>query len=118
VIEGTLRFKLNKDNDYGIDRGMQRSVNFTGIRGIAAQDMAAQESMGPIYQRWNEHLGTSDLAIISARKLLLQAAEDVEHGKDPRGSQLSAVDARAGEMLIDEDQDWREAIERELVARW
>ena len=44
LIPGTYKSIANKSNDYLIDREMQRTVNFTGINGVNAQDMAIQES--------------------------------------------------------------------------
>src|SRR5262249_24447649 len=54
----------NKDNNYLIDREMQRTVNFTGLPTNRVQDAAMTDSMGPIVDRSDEHLGTSDVAII------------------------------------------------------
>ncbi|HLY66544.1 MAG TPA: Rieske 2Fe-2S domain-containing protein, partial [Chloroflexota bacterium] len=48
-IPGSDRTVLNKKNDYLIDRQVQRTQTYTGIKGIGAQDTAMQESMGPIY---------------------------------------------------------------------
>jgi hypothetical protein len=57
----TLLPLANRANDYLIDRAVQKMVNYSGIRGISEQDMAMTQSMGPIYERWNEHLGGSDV---------------------------------------------------------
>lgn len=116
VLPASLRFKRNRDNDYLIDRRRQRTVNYTGIDVISAQDQAAQESMGPIVDRSREHLGTSDVAIIAARRLLLEACQDVEEGRDPVGSRLAAISARAAEMLLPADAPWLEAMREQLVA--
>ena len=116
VIPGTFRFRRNKDNDYLIDRQMQKTVNYTGIDVIAAQDQAVQESMGPIYDRSQEHLGTSDVAIIAARRLLLEACDDVERGQEPLGSRLETITARPAEMLLPADQHWHAAMRERLVA--
>jgi phthalate 4,5-dioxygenase oxygenase subunit len=116
VIPGTFRFKRNRTNDYLLDRQRQKTVNYTGIEGIAAQDQAIQESMGPIADRSREHLGSSDVAIIAARRLLLQACVDVEAGRDPLGSRLEHVAARPAEMLLAESDRWHEAMREHLVA--
>jgi hypothetical protein len=47
------------------------------------QDRAIQESMGPIYDRRKEHLGTADGAVIAARRNLLKLAREVEQGIEP-----------------------------------
>lgn len=59
-------------NEYCQSRELQKTGNFSGILGIANQDHAATETMGPIVDRTKEHLGTSDLPIIHMRRLLLQ----------------------------------------------
>ena len=41
--------------------------DWTGIKGIPAQDMAMWESMGPITDRTADHLGASDLAVAQFR---------------------------------------------------
>jgi hypothetical protein len=73
----------NKDNDYLIDREAQRTVSFTGIRGISEQDAYIQDSQGPIVDRTVEHLGTTDIAIIEWRKLMLRLARDLREGQEP-----------------------------------
>ncbi len=116
VVPGTFRFRRNKDNDYEIDRQRQKTVNYTGIDVISAQDQAVQESMGPIYVRSQEHLGTSDVAIIAARRLLLEACDDVERGKEPLGSRLETITARPAEMLLPRHEHWHTAMREHLVA--
>ncbi len=73
----------NDENDYGLDRDVQRAGNYTGIAGIPNQDAAVQESMGPIVDRSLERLGQSDTAIIQFRKMLLHLAADLKRGKEP-----------------------------------
>ena len=83
IIPGTLDPVVNRANDYLIDRSMQREVNYTGIRGVSEQDMAMTQSMGNIYDRSKEHLGTSDLAVITMRRLLMRLAAEVSSGNNP-----------------------------------
>ena len=66
-----------------LDRDSQRAGNATGIPGVNNQDRAIVESMGPIVDRENEHLGTSDKAIISSRRQLMQLAKDLQNGIEP-----------------------------------
>jgi phenylpropionate dioxygenase-like ring-hydroxylating dioxygenase large terminal subunit len=113
------RPKANRHNDYLIDRAVQRTKTYTGIRGINTQDMAVQEGMGPIYDRTQEHLGSADVAVITTRRLLIQAARDVEQGKQPQGSRPGSVsEVRPAEMVLPHGTMWSEAMERELIARW
>jgi phenylpropionate dioxygenase-like ring-hydroxylating dioxygenase large terminal subunit len=71
---GRFRPRARKENDYEIDREIQRTKTFTGIPTINLQDQAVTESMGPIVNRTIEHLGTSDGMIIQVRRKLLNAA--------------------------------------------
>lgn len=86
----TWRPRRNKDNDYLIDRDVQRSQNYTGILGINDQDRSVQESLrssggawGAIADRSKEKLGSSDIAIIAARNRLLKMVRELQQGIDP-----------------------------------
>ena len=82
----------NMDNDYLIDREAQRTVNYTGIAGIRNQDLPVQEDQdGPVCQRDTEHLGTTDRAIVAARRLVLRAAKNLANGTAPSQPQQSAA---------------------------
>jgi phthalate 4,5-dioxygenase len=74
VIPGTTTPVERKDNDYLIDRQLQKTVSFTGIHGIRAQDAMVTESAGPIADRTREHLGSSDVAVVAMRRTLIEAA--------------------------------------------
>ena len=73
----------NRDNDWLIDREAQKTDTFTGIEGINAQDVAIQESIGAILDRTKYNLSRSDMAIVAARRMFLQAARTVADGGDP-----------------------------------
>ena len=72
-----------RDNDYLIDREMQKTVNFSGIKGISEQDQAIQDSQGRIHDRTRELLGPTDLGVSSFRMLMLEAARDLAAGREP-----------------------------------
>ena len=99
---GTFRPKANRDNRYLIDRSAQRAKkSFSGVKGISMQDASLQESMGRIVDRTNERLGTSDAAIIAARRTLLRAAEElVEGGPPPIATEPEAQYVRSTSILI------------------
>jgi len=116
--EGTTRHQT-RANDWLIDRELQRNKTFTGIRGLNTQDLAVQESMGPIIDRSREHLGTTDKAIIQFRRCLLDAARDLQNGIDPPGADSKAYrNLRATDVTIGKDLRWQEAAKDKLVARW
>ena len=74
-----------RENNWLQDRAAMRQGRFSGLQGVQTQDQAVQESMGPIYDRRREHLGTSDMAVIRFRRLMLDAARDVQVGGVPLG---------------------------------
>ncbi len=106
VDRTTFRTVRNKGNDWMIDRQMQRTENFTGIVGVNTQDRALQETMGTIADRSQEHLGTSDRAIIAMRKLLQEAIRVNEDGGTPKGSQGEYIGIRAIDRILPADQPW------------
>ncbi len=74
----------NKSNDYGFDPHEQEHETYTGMGAdINVHDQWACESMGAIQDRTEEHLGTSDKAIIAYRKLLRQAIDQTVKGEKP-----------------------------------
>jgi hypothetical protein len=83
LIPGTYLPKRTMDNDFLIDRELQRSWNYTGIKSVPEQDQAVTCSMGPIVDRSQEHLGSSDTAIVALRRRLLRALHDHEAGVPP-----------------------------------
>ncbi|HLF76122.1 MAG TPA: Rieske 2Fe-2S domain-containing protein, partial [Dehalococcoidia bacterium] len=96
----------NRGNDYGLDRELQRKSSYTGIQGIGQQDMAVTESMGEIYNRTREHLGTSDRAIIRMRSMLIKAAKDLANGIEPQGLEGPFHTIRSAERNIRVEDDW------------
>ncbi len=97
----------NRDNDWMIDRQVQKYETFTGIEGINVQDQAVQESMGNIVDRSKENLATSDMAIVVARRLLMGAASTVSDGGDPPGVGVSYYNVRAIDSILSEDAVWQ-----------
>jgi len=101
------RKRRNKDVDWMIDRAKQRTATFSGVDGIATQDHAVQESMGPIVDRSREHLGATDRAVVVMRRIMLDAMNTIEQGGDPPGVGNSYYDVFARERILPGDADWR-----------
>jgi phenylpropionate dioxygenase-like ring-hydroxylating dioxygenase large terminal subunit len=113
------RLLANRTNDYLLDRAVQKTQSFTGIPGVNTQDIAVQESMGPIVDRSLEHLGTTDRAIIVMRQLLLEAVAVVEAGGTPRGVDSAAYhDVRALDHVIPGELDWHDALREASLAKF
>ena len=109
---GKFRLNQNAGNDYLIDREAQRTgQNFTGIAGIFQQDQCVTESMGSVYERSHEHLGTSDAMIIRTRRRLVNAARALrDAGAIPPGVDSPAVyRTRSGSAVLPRGVDWLEA---------
>ena len=85
IIPGTFNPHENRENNYLIDRVLQKSGTlFTGIKSIPAQDWAMQEDQGgPITDRSLEHLVSADGAIIQVRQRLLKALRELQEGSEP-----------------------------------
>ena len=83
TFPGTFIPETNKSNEYMMDRDLQRRGSATGMPGVNNQDRAIVESMGPIVDRENEYLGTSDIAVIAARRILIKLAKDLAAGQEP-----------------------------------
>ena len=104
------RSKLGAANHHGIGLGGLPRSN----QGINTRDRAIQESMGPIVERSKEFLGSSDMAIITARRMLNQAVNRVRDGGDLPGVKLTYNHLRAAEQVIPYEGDWQGALMSQL----
>jgi phthalate 4,5-dioxygenase len=119
IIPGTFLPKRNLANDYLIDRQVQKTQTFTGIEGINTQDFALQEGMGPIVDRSQEYLGSSDRAIVTLRNVLLEAISAVERGeKAPGTDPATHRDIRPYDAVVPPGSNWRESFGDGLVCKW
>jgi phenylpropionate dioxygenase-like ring-hydroxylating dioxygenase large terminal subunit len=106
------RPRAQEENDYLIDREMQKNgESYTGLPSVFLEDQALTESMGYIYQRTQEHLGTTDSMIIRVRRALIRAAEALrEQGVVPPGvDSPEAYAQRSGGVILPRNVDWFEA---------
>jgi phenylpropionate dioxygenase-like ring-hydroxylating dioxygenase large terminal subunit len=110
---GRFRLEANAANDYRIDRDWQRHGDFTGIDGILTQDQAVTESMGPVFDRTEEHLGSSDVMVIRVRRRLLDAARALADRRivPPGVDEARVYATRSGGVILPEDTDWLSATE-------
>ena len=113
----TFRPLRNQDNNYGVDREQQRTSSMTGMLGFATQDMAIQESMGPVVDRTRERLGTSDTAIIGMRRLLLQEIGALQQGREPFAPHHGDIYwVRSASMVLKRDVPFDEGARDLMVA--
>jgi hypothetical protein len=116
---GRWRVKNNPENDYLIDRELQRQGDvFSGINGLSMQDNMVGGTMGPINDRTYEHLAPSDAMITRMRRKLLELIRAFEKDKTIK---LPGVDDagvyrghRAGNFIAPNGKPFREAYEELL----
>jgi len=109
---GRFRLRQNAANDYEIDRERQSSgLSYTGLANVPLEDQAVTESMGAIYDRSHEHLGTSDAMVIRTRRRLVNAAKALrQEGTIPPGVDNPEVyRIRSGGIILPRSADWQEA---------
>ena len=116
LIPGTLRPVANKDNNYLIDRAAQKTGRYySGIKGIAMQDASLQESMGPIVERHLERLVSTDVAIVQARRRLMDAATQLQAGAQPPGLDPASHHVRSASFVGASKLDYPE-LQKSLAA--
>jgi phthalate 4,5-dioxygenase oxygenase subunit len=113
----TLGEDLNPDftkkrtlaNLYQQDRAAMKRGDFTGIKGIPTQDMAMWESMGPIADRSLDHPGSSDMAVVQFRRMMVGAAKKFKEGGPAIGTMSKVPQAKLAsfEGIVPKSTDWR-----------
>ena len=79
----------NRSNDFQIDRIVQKNQTFTGVKGLAEQDLMVQQSQGFIADRTAENLTATDAAVVKFRRTLVDAARALAEGQDPAAPRLA-----------------------------
>src|SRR5262249_16312997 len=118
LIAGSFRPVVNKDNDYMIDRAAQRAdKTYSGVAGIAMQDAAIQESMGPVQDRSKENLVSTDTGVIMARIRLRKAALAAAQGRTPDGIDPATHAVRSASIVLPETANFYDAAGEALRAK-
>ena len=103
----------NRSNDYLIDRAQQKTISFTGIRGIAEQDTMAQESQGAIADRSKENLTATDIGVVHFRRLMLKEAKALRGGIEPAAAQKPAsYRLRSGGAVLSSELSFEEVMKK------
>jgi phenylpropionate dioxygenase-like ring-hydroxylating dioxygenase large terminal subunit len=111
--------KWDNANSFNFDySAQQRGVRFSGLPGTWPQDSGMQQSMGFVYDRTKEHLGTSDSGQIQIRRRLTNAAIALrEAGTPPPG--VTTPDAyymRPISTILPNTSPWVDSIKEMQVA--
>ena len=119
TLPGTYLPRANKGNDYLMDRAAQKKgLAYSGVEGIAMQDASLQESMGPIADRTQEHLTSTDGGIVKARMQLLKAARALaERGEVPPGVDPAHHRVRSAAVLLPPAEPFSQAAKDALTVR-
>ena len=115
---GRFRSVQNAENDYLIDRELQRKTSFTGIDCIHVQDQAVTESMGEITDHAFENLAASDRMIaITRRRLLLAAKALAEENAAPPGAATPEAYGRvgAGYFVAPKSRPWPDVYRQQMA---
>src|SRR5439155_16911165 len=119
---GRFRTTANTSNDFLIDGDLQRLKEgpdgYTGIATVQTQDQAMTNSMGAIYDRSQEHLGTSDAMIMRSRRRSINAARTfAETGATPQTvDNPEYYRVRSGSTVLPKEADWIAATEKLRMA--
>ena len=118
---GDVRTAANRDNDYLMDWEAHRTKMYCGIPGFGVQDQAVQESQGggAIVDRSQEHLGTSDTAIINIRKRLMTAARALRDQGTPAPGvgRPKSFCVRSASAILPAGAPWVDAVKPLVVVR-
>ena len=112
MVPGTYKPKSGRNNDYGVDRFMQKNYNYTGIKEFNMQDVAViEDQRGAIMDRSKERLVHADSMIIQVRQAILKAARELQQGKEPLvASRPELFNIRPTQFLVPKDQPLEEAV--------
>jgi nitrite reductase/ring-hydroxylating ferredoxin subunit len=108
------RLTRNAGNRYLQDRESMKTQTFTGMGvNFQAHDAFATESQGAVQNRTEEHLVSSDKAIVAARKLLLNGIHSTKAGRDPQHVMRDPASNRLLHLqvfseVIPEAADWKQ----------
>jgi phthalate 4,5-dioxygenase oxygenase subunit len=111
-LDENFRNLRTRKNNYLQDRQSMKLGNFTGISGIPNQDIAMWVTMGPTVDRTKDRLGASDLAVLEFRRLMVEAARQMqEKGTAIGTTEPSIPHARISsyEGIVPKTADWRTA---------
>ena len=91
----------NPRNRYRQDRKEMTGSSFAGMgRYFGSHDLFAVQSPGAILDRTREHLSTTDIPLVKARRMLLDGIKAIQAGKAPPLDLRSADDNVFNDLLV------------------
>ena len=108
-LDSEYRKVRKRENNWLQDRAAMLAGSFTGIDGVNNEDIAVQESMGPIFDRSHEHLGVSDTAVIRMRRIMIDGVRRFMDGAPPVGlaEPVAYETLHAEERMVPKGEPWQ-----------
>lgn len=80
------RMWRRQDDLYSQDRASMQGKAYVGLgECFSVHDIVITQAQGVVHRQADEHLSSSDIAIMRARRMLDEAVDEVMAGRDPRG---------------------------------
>ena len=104
----------NECNHFMQDRESMKTQTYTGMgSGFQTHDAFATGSQGAVQDRTQEHIVSSDIAIVAARKLMEKAINDIQEGREPPHVIRAPEQNNLSHLLVISDliegvSDWKE----------
>jgi phenylpropionate dioxygenase-like ring-hydroxylating dioxygenase large terminal subunit len=100
-IDGTDTMKRSKADNYGQNRASMQAGYYLGLGPcFSVHDVVITQSQGQVHDQAEEHLSSSDIAIVRARRMLDEAARAVAEDKDPPGVIRKAEENDFKDMVV------------------
>ncbi len=104
-LPGTHVMWRTKDNNYAQARNQMSGATYAGLGPcFSVHDIVITNSQGAIHNHEEEHLSSSDIAIVRARRLLHEAAQAVANGQDPRGVVRDTTEQTFNDLIVITDE--------------
>ncbi|WP_250491069.1 Rieske 2Fe-2S domain-containing protein [Caballeronia sp. INML2] len=95
------RMRRDKRDLYSQDRDSMKKEAYLGLgECFSVHDIAITQSQGTIHDQTGEHLSSSDIAIMRARRMLDEGAKDVAEGRDPRGVVRAESENQFSDLVV------------------
>ncbi len=112
----------NKGNRYLQDRTLMDKTSYSGIwspdGGVVFQteDLVAVEGQGAVQDRTQEHLTSSDIVLVVARKAMVKAIRDLQEGREPanvvRDAKFNGFRVGGIQDIYANSVNWKECAKR------
>jgi hypothetical protein len=95
------RMWRRKEELFSQDRASMNGKAYLGLgECFSVHDIAITQAQGTVHQQGDEHLSSTDIAIVRARRMLDEAVAEMAAGRDPRGVIRAAADNDFRDMVV------------------